>query len=157
LIPVTSWRGHATFARVDGPLLGLDLGARRIGLAISDADAAIAFPIGAMPSRGRAQDVAALQALIEERGVKAVVVGLPLHLDGQSGPAAESARRFAAALGEATGLPVELVDERWTSAEAERTLRDAPRRRRREKSNVDALAATLILRSYLERAEGGSV
>ena len=141
---------------MDGPLLGLDLGARRIGLAISDADASIAFPIGALTSRGRAKDLEALDALIRERGVKAIVVGLPLHLDGHSGPEAESARRFAAALAEATQLPVELVDERWTSAEAQRTLRDAPRSRRREKSNVDALAATLILRSYLDRAERGS-
>ncbi len=138
---------------MDGPLLGLDLGARRIGLAISDPDAAIAFPLGALESRGRAKDVEALGALIRERGVKAVVVGLPLHLDGRAGPAAEAARGFAAALGESCGLPVELVDERWSSAEARRTLRDAPRRKRREKTNVDALAATLILRSYLERPE----
>lgn len=139
---------------MQGPLLGLDLGARRIGLAISDAEAAIAFPIGALASRGRKLDLEALGALIRERGVVGVVVGLPLHLDGRAGPEAESARRFAAALGAATGLPVELVDERWTSAEAQRALRDAPRGARRRKENVDALAATLILRSYLERREG---
>jgi putative pre-16S rRNA nuclease len=135
---------------MDGPLLGLDLGTRRIGLAISDADAVIAFPIGALERRGLAQDLEALRELILARGVKGVVVGLPLHLDGRAGSAAQAARRFAEVLGEASALPVELVDERWTSAEAERTLRDAPRAQRHRKENVDALAATLILRSYLE-------
>ena len=136
---------------MDGPLLGLDLGTRRIGLAISDAAALIAFPIGALESRGRRRDLEAIAQLIRERGVRAVVVGLPLHLDGRAGPEAESARSFAADLAESTRLPVELVDERWTSVEAERVLRDAPRSQRRRKQNVDALAATLILRSYLER------
>ena len=138
---------------VQGPVLGLDLGARRIGLAVSDAKAAIAFPVGALARRGLAQDLEALVALIRERGVVQVVVGLPLHLDGRSGSGAEAARRFAAALGEATALPVALVDERWTTTLAERALAAAPRRSRRRKENVDALAATLILRSYLEQPQ----
>lgn len=137
-----------------GPVLGLDFGARRIGLAVSDAEAAIAFPIGALERRGLAKDLAALGELIRERGVVEVVVGLPLHLDGRSGSGAEAARAFAAALGEATRLPVALVDERWTTAQAERALAGAPRKSRRRKGNVDALAAALILRTYLERPAG---
>jgi putative Holliday junction resolvase len=142
---------------VEGPVLGIDLGTRRIGLAVSDVEAVIAFPVGVLERRGLARDLAALRELIRERGVKEVVVGLPLHLDGRSGTGADAARRFAAALGEACSLPVALVDERWTTALAERTLRDAPRARRRDKGQVDALAAALILRTYLEQPAEGRV
>ena len=140
-------------------MLGLDLGERRIGLAVSDPAGAIAFPIGALERKGQAADVAALCDLIRERGVRRVVVGLPLHLDGRAGTGAAAARRFAEALGRACALPVELVDERMTTVIAERTLREAPRGRGRgrrpEKGQVDALAAALILRTYLESPRGG--
>lgn len=146
--------GRATLPPVTGPVLGVDLGTRRIGLAVSDPAASIAFPAGVLERRGLARDLEAIREFARERGATRVVVGLPLHLDGRAGAGAEAARRFAAALAEATALPVELVDERWTSAEAERALRAAPRRRRRQKGNVDALAATLILRTYLEGSPG---
>jgi putative Holliday junction resolvase len=137
-----------------GPVLGLDLGARRIGLAVSDEAARIAFPAGHLTRSGLAADVAALRALAQERAVKRIVVGLPLLLGGGDGTGAQAARRFARALEEATGLPVELLDERFTTAEAERALREAPaRRRRRRKDVIDAMAAALLLRTYLERAE----
>ena len=136
---------------MEGPVLGIDLGARRIGLAVSDKDAMIAFPVGVLERRGMPQDLAALRHLVEGRGVRAIVVGLPLHLDGRAGAEAEAARKFAAALEQACGLPVALVDERWTTALAERELRDSPRRRRRKKQDVDAVAATMILRTYLEQ------
>lgn len=143
-------------AGVRGPILGLDFGTRRIGLAVSDAGAAIAFPIGALERTTLHRDLAALGELARERGVVGVVVGLPLHLDGGAGEMAEAARSFAASLGRATGLPVALLDERWTSLEAERALREAPARRgrgrKRDKGAVDTLAATLILRTHLERA-----
>jgi len=139
---------------VTGPVLALDLGVRRIGLAVSDAAGAIAFPVGALERRGLARDLEALGELARERAVVRVVVGLPLHLDGRSGSGAEAARRFGDALAQATGLPVELLDERWTSALAERALRDAPRRKRRRKESVDALAATFILRTFLELGAG---
>jgi putative Holliday junction resolvase len=134
-----------------GPILGLDLGTRRMGLAISDPEASIAFPAGFLPRSGLARDLEALCALAEERAVSRIVVGLPLHLNGRSGQAAQAARDFARALAEATALPVETLDERWTSVEAERALREAPRGvRQRRKEVVDAMAATLILRTYLE-------
>lgn len=138
-----------------GPILGLDLGARRMGLAISDPEASIAFPAGFLPRSGLARDLEALRALVEERAVSRIVVGLPLHLNGRSGQGAQAAREFARALAEATALPVETLDERWTSAEAERALRGAPRaKRQRRKEVVDAMAATLILRTYLEIQRG---
>ncbi|MDH3519184.1 MAG: Holliday junction resolvase RuvX [Myxococcales bacterium] len=134
-----------------GPVLGLDLGTRRIGLAVSDLAGSIAFPAGHLARRDLAHDLEALRALAAERGISRIVVGLPLHLDGRSGEAAQAARTFARALEAAIGLPVDLFDERWTSVEAERALRGAPRRRRaRRKDVLDAMAATLMLRTYLE-------
>jgi putative Holliday junction resolvase len=144
---------------MEGPVLGLDLGERRIGLAVSDAARVIAFPLGALDRKSLATDVEALCALIRERGVAAVVVGLPLHLDGRPGTGAAAARRFAERLGAACALPVSLVDERMTTVIAERALREEPRGRKRgkrpAKGQVDALAATMILRTYLEQAAGG--
>jgi len=144
---------------MEGPVLGLDLGERRIGLAVSDPAGVIAFPIGALDRKSLAADIEALCALIRERGVAAVVVGLPLHLDGRAGTGAEAARRFAARLGAASALPVALVDERMTTVIAERALREQPtgrgKRKRPAKHQVDALAATMILRTYLEQSAGG--
>jgi len=139
-----------------GCVLGLDYGSRRIGLAVSDEAGVFAFPAGALERTGLQRDLVALAALIAERGVTRVVVGLPLHLSGRSGPEAEAARAFARALGEATQLPVDLLDERWTTREAERSLRDAPGRRKRSRGSVDSVAATLLLRTYLERERRGA-
>jgi putative Holliday junction resolvase len=168
-----------------GCVLGLDYGSRRIGLAVSDEARLFAFPAGALERSGLQRDLAALASLIAERGVTRAVVGLPLHLSGRSGPEAEAARAFASALGEAAGIEVDLFDERWTTREAERALREVPGKRsaqrgvaersaggagrsragtrqagrKRERGSVDSVAATLLLRSYLERerrAEGGS-
>ena len=139
-----------------GSVLALDLGTRRIGLAVSDSDAKLAFPAGHLDRKGRRQDLEALRSLAREREVSCIVVGLPIHMDGSSGRAAEAAKEFATALANLTSLPVELLDERWTTVEAERALREAPRSRKRRKGAVDALAATILLRTWLERAAGGS-
>jgi putative Holliday junction resolvase len=155
-------------------VLGLDYGARRIGLAVSDPEGEFAFPAGVLERRSRERDLEALATLVRERGVQRIVMGLPLHLDGRQGPEAEAVRGFAAALGELTGLPVALLDERWTSREAEHALRATDprsgRRRRRErrrrgpgqnasaevqapagKGRVDAAAAAIVLRTWLQR------
>jgi putative Holliday junction resolvase len=137
-------------------VLGVDLGSRRIGLAISDPDASFAFPLDAIKSAGTARDVEALRVLIAEREISRVVVGLPLHMDGRAGPEAEAARKFAKALNEATGTPVELIDERWTTAEAERALMAGgggrkSRRKARKSGERDSMAASILLRTWLER------
>jgi putative Holliday junction resolvase len=135
-----------------GPVLALDFGSRRIGLAVSDPERKFAFPCGELERRDAARDIEALCEQVRERGVVQLVVGLPLHMDGRAGPEAQAAREFAGALSGATGLPVELLDERWTTREAERALRESePRRRRRERARVDAAAAALLLRTFLER------
>ena len=135
-------------------VLGIDLGTRRIGLALSDAGATIASPHDVLERRSNARDVAAIAALARERGVERIVVGLPIHMSGRRGPEAEAAERFAAALGRATSLPVELLDERWTTVEAERSLREmgqTGKRGRKRRQHVDAVAASILLRTYLER------
>ncbi len=140
----------------DMRVLGVDLGSRRIGLAISDPEASFAFPLDAIESKGARQDVEALRALIVEREVERVVVGLPLHMDGRAGPEAEAARRFAATLGESAGIPVDTLDERWTTREAERALQESggskkSKRKARKSGERDSMAASIILRTWLER------
>lgn len=137
-------------------VLGIDLGTRRIGLALSDPEAAFAFPLSVLERHGGKRDLEALSALVREREVERIVVGLPLHLDGGAGEAARSAREFAEALARVTALPVDLFDERWTTREALRSLRDSAPKRRRRKGEVDAVAATLLLQSWLARAGGAA-
>jgi putative Holliday junction resolvase len=143
---------------LDGPVMALDYGTRRIGIAISDAEACFAFPAGHLASRGRERDLEALRALVVERGVRRIVVGLPIHLDGRRGETAIAAEKFANEVAKTTSLPVEMLDERWTSRQAERALAETrpARSRRRERGDVDAAAATLLLQNYLSRAHAAS-
>ena len=140
--------------------MGVDLGSRRIGLAISDRDRVFAFPLAAIASAGRARDVKVLGELIAQQEVGRVVVGLPLHMSGRLGVDALAAKEFAAALARATGLPVDMQDERLTTVEAERALTATLGRKQREKSRKsgkrDSIAATIILRTWLERTGSGS-
>ncbi len=134
------------------PVLGIDFGSRRLGLAVSDLDDRIALPLEPIESRGAKLDVAAIGELVRDRGVSRVVVGMPIHLDGSRGAQAEAADRFATGLRKALDLPVDLIDERWTTREAERALDDTGRRgRRKKKAVVDSVAATVLLRTYLEQ------
>jgi putative Holliday junction resolvase len=134
-------------------VLALDLGEKRIGLAVSDEEARIAFPAGFLERKGSRRDLRALCALVRERRIGSAVVGLPLHMSGRRGPQAEAAERFARELAAAAAIPVELLDERWTSVAAERALRETGRRvpQRRGRGEVDAIAATLLLATYLDR------
>jgi putative Holliday junction resolvase len=151
--------GEPAFGRFRAPgisllcvtTLGIDLGRRRIGLAISDPADRVALPAGVLESGGLERDVAAVAALARERGVERVVVGLPIHMNGRRGPEAASATRFAERLAALLAIPVETLDERWTTREAERSLRETGRRGRRQRQEVDTVAATLLLRTFLER------
>ena len=134
-----------------GPILGVDLGSKRIGLAISDTDASIAFPAGNLASRGTVRDLQALSEIIQERGVTRVVVGLPIHLSGRPSAGSVAARKFAEQLARTIGLPVDLLDERWTTRAADLSLGESKRGRKRRGEAVDSVAATLLLRTYLER------
>jgi len=132
--------------------MALDYGTRRIGLAISDAEGTFAFPAGALASRGRPSDLEELRRLAADRGVQRIVVGLPIHLSGRKGSAAQAAEEFANEVAKITGLPVELLDERWTTRAAERSLAESKSGRRRRREVVDSAAATLLLQTWLERA-----
>lgn len=138
-------------------LLGLDLGERRIGAAVSDALGWTAQPLTTIPSRGLEADLERVAGLCAEHQVEGVVVGLPLRLDGTSGPEAERARAFAGRLAARLGIPVETWDERLTTRAAERAMVDADLSRARRRRSVDAVAAALMLQSYLDsrRARAG--
>jgi putative Holliday junction resolvase len=134
-------------------VLALDLGEARIGLAISDGLGITAQPLPVLRRTALAADLEALARIVAEREVQEIVIGLPLLLSGVEGTAAQAARAFAAALAERLpGVPLELWDERLTSAEAERVLVSADVSRRRRREVLDGLAATLLLQSYLDAA-----
>jgi len=130
-------------------IAALDLGKRRIGIAIADNAGLAVHPIGALERRSIARDLELIRARLVEFEVSRVIVGLPLNMDGSAGPAARSAEAFADRLREASGLPVDLFDERLTSFEAEERLKELSGRRARNKGTVDALAASIILEGWL--------
>ena len=130
-------------------ILALDYGRARIGLALADAGARIARPLGLIVRKNRNADMQKLREIIREHGVRRIVVGLPLRLDGTAGEMAEEAGRFAERVRKQMGLPVEMVDERLSSWEAEQS--GEKNKKREGKESVDALAAALILREYLEQ------
>jgi putative holliday junction resolvase len=127
-------------------IMGLDYGTRRIGIAVSDAEARLAFAVGTHTEGRDGSVLARLRALVAERGVSEVVVGLPLTADGRETEIAARARRFAGVVAETLAMPVHLLDERYSSQQAERIL--AGRARPRE--DVDALAAEIVLQSFLD-------
>ena len=132
--------------------LGIDFGEKRVGLAISDPEGRVAVPLETVGRTSDAAVVAAIAELARREGVERLVVGEPVGLDGVRGAAAERARRFAAKLGAATGLPCEMVDEALTSVEAEARLRAAGVDPRRQPGRVDAVAAQILLQEALDRA-----
>jgi putative holliday junction resolvase len=153
-------------------ILALDYGRARIGLAIADAESRLAKPLATLERVNRNEDMRRLRELAREQGVTQIIVGLPLRLDGSHGEMAEEASRFAERVRKQIGVPVEMVDERLTSWEAQRLLeeqggrtiappvrppsrRDAGKPARANKSEgkltVDALAAAVMLKEYLER------
>lgn len=127
--------------------LGVDLGDKRVGLALSDEDGTFASPLQVLQRTGDRALIADLARIVREHEVGAIVVGLPLHMDGREGPEAERARTFAARLAEKTKRPVELWDERWSTIAAERALRED---RGRRKGPVDHVAAALLLQGFLD-------
>ena len=130
-------------------ILGLDPGERRIGVAISDGTGTIATPHSVIDQRSVAVPDA-LSTIIDEYGVELIVVGLPVQLSGEEGASAQAARAFADAVAEATGLPVALQDERFTTVTAEDALLEGGVRRDERREVRDKLAAAVMLQSYLD-------
>ena len=138
-------------------ILALDVGGRHTGVAISDPTATIARPLETIHHRSRKELASAVAALVAEHEVGTVVVGRPLSLDGRVGPQAERVDRSAEALAEQLDVPVVLWDERFSTATAEEILRETrsekARRRARSDGEIDAIAAAVILQSYLDRCQ----
>lgn len=139
--------------RATGPVLALDLGDARIGVAVSDPDRRLAVPVGTIRT-GAPEDLKAVAALVRERGATLVVVGHPLRLTGEAGVRARHAEAFAEALRGFAAIPVVLQDERLSTKEAERRLREAGVAGRDRRRVVDPSAAVVILESYLASLEG---
>ncbi len=131
-------------------ILGLDPGERRVGVAISDESAVMAFPLVVLAAHPRTALAAELRRLCVEKKVGRIVVGLPVRTDGAEGHAAAAARVFAGWVHEVTGLPVALWDERFTTLSAEHALIEAGVRRRERRGAVDKLAAQILLQHYLD-------
>jgi putative Holliday junction resolvase len=137
-----------------GPVLGLDLGRVRIGVAVSDPDRTVALPVGTLRVVGGVEDLRAVAALVARHGATEVVVGHPLSLSGERGPAARQAEEFARGLEAILDVPVHLHDERLSTVEAERGLSAAGARGRERRRAADQAAATIILGSWLEARKG---
>ncbi len=139
-----------------GRLIGLDFGARRIGIAVSDDEQRIACPLENYNRSRREIDAQRLRAVAGECRATGLVVGLPLHMGGEEGQKAAEARRFGAWAAAMTGLPVAFWDERLTSATAEEILMAAGLSAKKRKARIDKLAAQIMLQSYLDsRARPG--
>lgn len=135
-----------------GALVGLDLGTKTIGVAISDQHRSIASPLqGLARAKTFGQTAAALLAILDREKPAALVIGLPLNMDGTDSPSTQSARAFARNLEKLTPLPIALWDERWSTAAVTRTLLDADASRRRRAEVVDKMAAAYILQGALDR------
>lgn len=131
-------------------MLGLDVGDRRIGIALSDALGLTAQRLQVLERTSAAGDVAAVEALVAEHQVARVIVGLPLTMAGAQGPQAKKVLAFAHQLRRRLSVPVECVDERLTTVQGERALIETGASRRKRKQVIDQVAAQLILQHYLD-------
>jgi putative Holliday junction resolvase len=132
-------------------VLSLDVGDKRIGIAVSDPSGTIAQGLRLYATTGsRTRDIAALGELVRELGVSRVVVGLPKNLDGSLGPRAQEMVRFAESLKRESGVPVDLWDERFTTDEAHRIFDMASVKRKKRRGSIDVMAAQIILQGYLD-------
>ena len=132
-------------------VLAVDPGSKRVGIAVSDPTGTIAQPLTTIDAEPPETLAARLAELAAAHEAKRIVVGLPRRLDGSHGPAAKAARELADSMRKASGLPVELVDERLTTVAAERSMLAAGARRAKRHATVDRVAAALLLQSHLDR------
>jgi putative Holliday junction resolvase len=137
-----------------GVLLGLDLGTQTIGTAFCDAGWRFATAGKTLPRGKFARDLEALRALVAERNVAGIVLGLPLNMDGGEGPRAQASRAYARNLAP-LGLSVLLWDERWSTASAERAMIDQDISRAKRAERIDSHAAAVILQAAIDRLAGG--
>ena len=131
--------------------IGIDLGEKRIGVAISDSSGNLATPYEVVLRTGdRAQEHRQIRAIVEEVEAEIVVVGLPLSLDGSEGKAAKAAREEAKAIGQIVSLPLEMHDERFTTVEAERLLKEQGLKAPERRKVVDKVAVAILLQAWMD-------
>ena len=131
-------------------ILALDYGSVRIGLALSDPTGTLARPLPFLPAKGDAKLAREIRALAEKEGAELILLGLPRHMNGSLGEAADKVRAFAAVLRANTKIPVQLVDERLSTVQASRQLREAGRDSRAQRPRIDSKAAAVLLQGYLD-------
>jgi putative holliday junction resolvase len=132
-------------------ILSLDVGEKRIGVAVSDPSGTIAQGVKVYNTSGsRAKDVAEIKELVREFDASLVVIGLPKNLDGSLGPKAKEIMRFADSVRDTTGVPVDLWDERFSTDEAHRIFDMAAIKRKKRRGSIDIMAAQIILQGYLD-------
>ena len=133
-------------------VLGLDVGDVRIGVALSDPLGITAQRLTVLERTGLAKDIAAVRALVDQHGATRVVIGMPLKMQGERGIQAHKVESFATALERVGSVPVTFVDERLTTVQGERALRETNTRGKKRKRVIDQIAAQLILQQYLDTA-----
>jgi len=150
-MPVLALNEAAALLPERGALIGLDLGSKTIGVAVSDPERRVAAPVETIARRRFNLDARRILDLAAERRVAGFVLGLPINMDGTEGPRAQATRAFARNLAKLTELPIALWDERLSTAAVERALIAADASRARRKAVIDAHAATYILQGALDR------
>lgn len=135
--------------------LAVDPGTKRVGIAVSDPTGTIAQALTTIDAAPAESLAARLAEIASEQGAGRVVVGMPIRMDGSYGPEAKAALDLADGIRKASGLPVELVDERLTTVAAERSLLDGGMRRAKRRQTVDRVAAAMLLQSHLDRRRAG--
>jgi putative Holliday junction resolvase len=156
-MPVMTLTETAALLPKRGALIGLDLGTRTIGVAVSDPERRIAAPVETIARQRFQIDARRILALAGERRAVALVLGLPINMDGSEGPRAQATRAFARNLARLTELPIALWDERLSTAAVERALIAADASRARRKAVIDQHAASYILQGALDRLAGGTL
>lgn len=147
---------NQSIKRAEGRILALDLGERRIGLALSDELGLTAQGLETMERVNMSEDLARLERLAAENGVSLILIGNPIRMNGAEGKQSGRIRQFAEKLSSRTGRIVKLWDERLTTVEAERVLRQSKISLQKRRRAVDRLAAVLLLQNYLEASAAGS-
>lgn len=137
-----------------GPLLSLDIGTKTLGTAFCDPDWTFATAGKTLPRGKFTRDLALIKELVDQRAVKGIVIGLPLNMDGSSGPRAQASRAYARNL-TPLELPVLLWDERWSTAAAERSMLAQDMSRAKRAERIDSHAAAIILQGAIDRLAGG--
>lgn len=135
---------------LDGRIMGLDIGDKTIGVAVSDIMGLTAQGVTTIKRIGKKKDIEAIKKIIEEKQVNKIVSGLPKNMNGTVGPQGEKVQKFCELLKEETNLPIEFWDERLSTVAAERSLIEGNVRRENRKKVIDMLAAVIILQGYLD-------